>query len=120
MNVPTALIIEDDVSVATIFAEALRMAHYEPEIVGNGRNALTYLHENIPALILLDLHLPEVSGPDILQSVRADARLDNTRIIITTADPRLAEQLRGQVDFVLLKPISFGQLRDLTTRIRPD
>jgi len=115
-----AVIIEDDRSVALIYAEALRMAGYEPKIIPNGREALTYLNDHEPGLILLDLHLPEVPGGDILQKVRTDARLDDTLIFITTADPLLGEQYREQADLVLLKPISFGQLRDLTLRLKPD
>ena len=115
MNELKALIIEDDLSVAKIYAEALRMADYEAEIIRNGREALAFINENEPALILL-----EVQGGEILQTVRADARLADTQIIITTADPILGEEFREQVDLVLLKPISFGQLRDLTSRMKPD
>jgi two-component system response regulator TrcR len=120
MSELSALIIEDDLPLAKIYAKALRLAGYEPEIVPNGRDALSRLGEMAPELILLDLHLPEVPGSEILQSVRADPRLDNTQIIITTADPILGEEFRDQVDLVLLKPISFSQLRDLTLRMRPD
>ncbi len=114
-----ALIIEDDLSVANIYAEALRMAGYEPEIIHNGRDALNRLREVVPTIILLDLHLPEVSGPDIWQRIRAESRLNDTRIIVATADPLLAEEMRDHVDLVLLKPISFVQLRDLAIRIQP-
>lgn len=119
MSIWPALIIEDDRAVANIYAEALRLAEYEPEIIHNGRDALNRMSEMVPTLILLDLHLPGVSGEEILQSARADVRLHNTVIIITTADPILAEVFREQVDLVLLKPISFAQLRDLTSRMRP-
>ena len=40
-------------------------------------------------------------------------------IIITTADARMGDAYREQVDFVLIKPISFVQLRDLTKRLKP-
>ena len=116
----TAIIIEDDRSVATIYAEALRLAGYEPHIIFNGRDAVAYLAEKVPDLILLDLHLPGVTGGDILQAARANPRTAETIIFITTADPILGEQYRELADLVLLKPISFGQLRDLTLRMRPD
>jgi len=120
MAKPTAIVIEDDRTVANIYAEALRLAGYEPNIIFNGRDALTYLAEKMPHLILLDLHLPGVAGGDILQDIRADPRAAETTILIATADPILAEQYRELADLVLLKPISFGQLRDLTLRMRPD
>ena len=40
-------------------------------------------------------------------------------IIITTADARMGEAYSDQVDFVMIKPISFVQLRDLTSRLKP-
>ncbi len=72
-----------------------------------------------PALIILDLHLPFLSGKDLLYYIRADQRFTQTRIMLTTADTVLAENLREEADLVLLKPISPGQLRDLAKRLRP-
>jgi hypothetical protein len=44
--------------------------------------------------------------------------LSKTLVILATADYRTAEDLRDEADLVLLKPISFKQLRDLTARFR--
>lgn len=119
MSNPLALIIEDDPDAATIFSEALQAAGFETEIVRTGDKALKRLAVTTPDAVVLDLHLPHVSGTDILRQIRADARLAKTRMIIATADPRMAELLRDQADLVLLKPISFSQLRDLAARLRP-
>ncbi len=119
MSNPLALIIEDDPDAATIFSEALQAAGFETEIVRTGDKALKQLAVTTPDAVVLDLHLPHVSGTDILRQIRADARLAKTRMIIATADPRMAELLRDQTDLVLLKPISFSQLRDLAARLRP-
>ena len=116
---PLALVIEDDQKQATVFAQALRMAEYETEIIRDGQEALTRLGEVIPALVVLDLHLPKISGKDIFQQIRADQRLNQTRVMLATADPLFAETLRSKVDLVLLKPISFNQLRDLASRLQP-
>jgi hypothetical protein len=40
-------------------------------------------------------------------------------IILTTADARMSEAYSEQADFVMIKPISFVQLRDLTGRLKP-
>jgi len=114
-----ALIIEDEQKLANIFAEALRMAEFETEIVRDGDTALTRLAETNPSLVVLDLHLPHVSGREILQQIRTDERLAQTRVMLATADPLMADTLRDDADLVLIKPISFGQLRDLATRLRP-
>ncbi len=119
MTPPFALIVEDDPKLAAIFAQALQMAEFETEIVPDGEIALVRLAETTPAVVVLDLHLPNISGADILHQIRADTRLAKTRVMLTTADSVMAETLRSEADLVLLKPISFTQLRDLATRLRP-
>jgi len=115
-----ALIIEDDEDLANIFAEALRGIGLQIENITDGSAALNRLQSGeVPFVILLDMHLPHVSGKDLLKAVKNDARFTNTWIMITTADARLAEDYRDQVDFALIKPILFGQLRDLVNRLKP-
>lgn len=116
-----ALIIEDDEDLASIFAEALRGVGFEVELLSDGAAAQERLEKGpAPFLILLDMHLPHVSGADLLQNIiKRDERYADTTVIITTADARLGEAYNEQVDFVMIKPISFVQLRDLTSRLRP-
>ena len=116
-----ALIIEDDEDLASIFAEALRGIGYEVELVADGRLAQERLKTGTPPfLILLDMHLPHVSGADLLTNlIKRDERFAKTMVIITTADARMGDTYGDQVDFVLIKPISFVQLRDLTSRLMP-
>lgn len=116
---PLALIVEDDDEQVSIFNEALRRAEFETEIAQNGELALARLAETTPALVILDLHLPHVSGREILSHIRASDRLADTRVIIATAAPSTAELVRHDADLVLIKPISFIQLRDLASRMRP-
>jgi CheY-like chemotaxis protein len=116
-----ALIIEDDEDLANIFATALRGVGFEVEHIADGRIAQERLKTGTaPFLVLLDMHLPHISGGDLLTNViKRDERLSSAIIIITTADARMGEAYGDQVDFVLIKPISFIQLRDLTARLRP-
>ena len=70
MTNPFALSIEDDVKLATIFAEALQAAKFESKIIQDGRMALACLAEDQPIIVVLDLHLPHASGGDILHLIR--------------------------------------------------
>ena len=116
MSQPLAVIIEDEFDLAEIFTSALQAAAYETETINTGDAALKRLSEIVPNLIILDLHLPGVDGSQILRQIRADERLANTRVVIASADAALAQTL--DADLVLLKPISFSQLRDLTKRLQ--
>ena len=116
-----ALIIEDDEDLASIFAEALRGIGFDVELLEDGKVAQERLKNGVPPfLILLDMHLPHISGADLLTNIiKKDEKFKKTTVIITTADARMGEAYTEQVDFVMIKPISFIQLRDLTSRLKP-
>jgi DNA-binding response OmpR family regulator len=118
LSKPLALIIEDDYDLATIFEAALQAADFETEVIRAGDAALKRLETVTPSVVVLDLHLPQVIGTDILKHIRADARLTEARVMVTTSDARLAETVEDQADLVLIKPISFSQLRDMAMRLR--
>jgi DNA-binding response OmpR family regulator len=120
MSSQFALIVEDEIDLAIIFSRALQEAGFETQIVRAGDTALMWLDSTTPEVVVLDLHLPRVSGEDILGRIRADDRLAHTQVIIASADPRMAEELQDRADLVLLKPIGFSQLRDLAARLGCD
>ena len=117
---PLAYIVEDNKDTVTIFSGAMELAGYEVEVAYDGAVAQKRLTEIIPALVILDLHIPNVSGDILLQQIRSDDRLSTTRVFLATADANMASQLRDQAEIVLLKPIGFSQLRELAERFRPD
>jgi CheY-like chemotaxis protein len=119
MKKPLAIVIEDHEHTATIFGAALNTADYDTEVINDGSVALERLSEVTPSLIVLDLHLPHVSGEEILHQIREDERLEKTPVILATADPLLAELLSSDANLVLIKPISFDQLCELSKRLHP-
>ncbi|MCP4425826.1 MAG: response regulator [Chloroflexi bacterium] len=119
MNNASAFVIEDHEYTATIFASALQTAGFEVEIISNGETALSRLKEATPTLVVLDLHLPNVAGREILAQIRKDARLEKIPVILATADPLLANELSSDANLVLIKPISFDQLSILSSRLHP-
>ena len=116
---PLALVIEDSEDVALVFHTAMERAGYESEIIYDGALALERLAEVVPALVVLDLHLPGASGEQILKYIRSDSRLENLKVIIATADSNWAEKLANDSTISMLKPISFTQLRQIAERLRP-
>ncbi len=116
MTTPLAFVIEDDEDLATIFSKALQAAGCETEVISSGEKALERLAATVPFLVVLDLRLPGVTGQDILKHIKADPRLEETRVIVATAHPRAGEELRRLANLVLIKPVSFTQLRDLASR----
>lgn len=113
-----AFVIEDDQDLSNIFTEALKAAGFQVETIRDGAIARQRLKEATPEIVILDMHLPNVDGAELITQIRADERLNQTRVILATADALLGEYFDKKADLVLIKPISFSQLRDLTARYR--
>ncbi|HZU87148.1 MAG TPA: response regulator [Anaerolineaceae bacterium] len=117
MKKPVVLIVEDDRKLSTIYSLTLEETGFEIVTAADGIEAMAQLAQITPDLVLLDLHLPGIPGTQVLQHIRTEARLANVRVILATADDRLAETLEGQANMILLKPISPEQLSLLAARI---
>lgn len=114
---PLAMIIEDDEKLSIIFTAAIREAGFTPRTITRGDIALQELSIFQPRLVILDLNLPVVSGETILKAIRENPNLKKTQVIIATADAERARMLEQDGDLVLVKPVSYTQLRDLAYRI---
>ena len=117
-NMPMALVVEDDPDLVEIFQMALEAAGFEPMFISDGQVAIDTLPNINPQLIVLDLHLPHVSGAEILGAIRSSDHLKDVRVILASANPRWADELRSLVDLILDKPVSYRQLRDFAARFK--
>jgi len=117
MNRPFIMIVEDDVELGDIISSVLEDSGLHTETVRDGDMALDRITATEPDVILLDMHLPNVSGSEILANIRSTPKLSQTRVVITTADALLGRANEDKGDLVLIKPITFDQLLNLTTRL---
>jgi len=117
MNPPKALVIEDEPDLATIFSRALKAGGFSTEIAPNGKTTLSYLEQNVPDVIVLDLHLPDIDGLELLYKIRANDRLAKTKVIIASADAQMVQLAEDKADLILIKPVSVSQLKDLALRL---
>jgi signal transduction histidine kinase/DNA-binding response OmpR family regulator len=89
------LVVDDDAEVRDIVRSTVQGAGMRVAEAINGRAALDWLRANpLPALILLDLMMPEMDGFEFLDKVRADAGLRDVPIVVLTAK-ELTEQERA-------------------------
>jgi DNA-binding response OmpR family regulator len=118
MAAPIALVIEDEEDLATIFAEAIRTAGYKVEIIDDGVAGEKRLKAIVPDLVFLDLHLPGIDGGELLNRIRADARLSQTFVMVASADSAFADSVRRKANLTLVKPISYQQLSRMAQHVR--
>ena len=79
------LTIESDPVLHALLAVALERAGYSAEFARSGEGAFAFLDERLPRLILLDLHLAQESGLDILKRLKSDKVLKDIDVILISA-----------------------------------
>jgi two-component system response regulator AdeR len=117
MSKPLALIVEDAPEIAMIFADILSLSGLETETIADGESAIRRLDVLTPDIILLDMHLPLVSGHEVLQFIRSTERLSKTKVVAVTADVLRIPDIENLVDLTLIKPVTFDQISLLSTRL---
>jgi CheY-like chemotaxis protein/anti-sigma regulatory factor (Ser/Thr protein kinase) len=110
----TVLYVEDNLSNLQLIERLLaRQSGIKLLSAMQGRLGLDLAREHRPGLILLDLHLPDVHGSEVLRRLREDARTRDIPVVVISADasPKEIERLRaaGARDY-LTKPIDVRQL----------
>ena len=83
------------------------------EVSINGRGGLAAIREQRPDLILLDMHLPDISGMELLHELKADARTAAIPVVVVSADA-LTQQIEAAFQagcsHYLTKPVSVSEL----------
>lgn len=76
------LIIDDDENLSAVFETALQKGGLETVFSLNGKDGLTKARSEKPDLILLDQVLPDISGNEVLRTLKMDSQTQNIPVII--------------------------------------
>ena len=114
------LIVEDEDNIAIALDYLLTREGYDHDRIANGAEAVARIRETLPDLVLLDVMLPEVSGYEICQNVRADPALNGVKILMMTARGSAMERRKGLAlgaDGFIAKPFELKELRAEVQRL---
>ncbi|MBQ8598316.1 MAG: diguanylate cyclase [Lachnospiraceae bacterium] len=89
------ILLVDDVTLNIKCASEILNESYEITTAKSGRKALLALKETIPDLILLDEEMPEMSGYDVLEKIKAEPNLADIPVIFLTEDQDKKNESRG-------------------------
>ena len=109
----TIYIVEDDVNIREIERYALKNSGYHVEEFECGADLFKRLESKVPALILLDIMLPNEDGLDILTKIRADKNTAKVPIIMVTAKTSELDKVKGLdlgADDYISKPFGVMEL----------
>jgi two-component system, cell cycle response regulator DivK len=113
MTQHTILIVEDDPNSRKLLRDVLQAKGYETIEAGSGEDGVELAKTRLPALILMDIQLPRISGLDALRLIRTDARAKAIPVIAVTASVMTAQQqsvLDAGFDAFERKPVSVAGL----------
>jgi two-component system, OmpR family, phosphate regulon response regulator PhoB len=107
------LVVDDEPDIVALVVYHLAKASYRVSSAGNGADALAQIRKERPALVVLDLMLPDMSGFDILEKMRSDRSLADVAVLTLTARGDEPDRIRGLTlgsDDYLTKPFSPQEL----------
>jgi DNA-binding response OmpR family regulator len=102
------LVVDDNIDAATTLARILRLSGHDVEVVHDGAAALLAARKLRPAFIFLDIGLPGMDGFQVAESLKREAGLESTRVIVVTGRSSDEDRRRlrdAGVDYYLVKPV---------------
>lgn len=112
------LVVEDEADCRKVLVEAIQ-SRASAVGVANGLEAITFLRclPSLPQLVLLDLHMPVMTGSQFLEAARRDRRLADLPVVLLSGAADLTEQARALgASGYLIKPLDFRRLLTLVDR----
>ncbi len=112
MIAPLVLVVEDDPSVRGLLHTLLAAQGYRVAVADDGLAGLVEASSTGPALILLDLMMPDLGGLRVLEELRADPVLAAVPVLVVTGkvDAVPALQVELGADSVFTKPFAVAEL----------
>lgn len=107
------LVVDDEADIVALVAYHLAKAGYRVSTAANGSDALASARQERPALVVLDLMLPGLSGYEVLEHLRASEGTRDIAVLMLTARREEPDRIRGLslgADDYLTKPFSPQEL----------
>ncbi|MBE5890380.1 MAG: diguanylate cyclase [Lachnospiraceae bacterium] len=96
MKTNSTILFVDDDNMNVKIGRTILSKHYQVDVAMSGHEALDYLRTHaLPSLMLLDLHMPDMSGLDVLRKLKEDPIYDHLPVIILTADDDRSSEVEG-------------------------
>lgn len=107
------LAVDDESDVLLIIKTALMSEGYAVSTAANGPDALALAGEQRPDLIILDMMMPEMSGFEVLQTLRSQQATENIPVIMLTGvsdKGKIRQAIDSGIDYYIVKPFEFHDL----------
>lgn len=110
------LVIDDERTIRLLLEKYLSANNYEVEAKGDGQQALEWLEENLPDLVICDIQMPNMGGYEFLEKLRQRGYTKHTPVIMLAGTESSSDRVKcytlGAQDF-LVKPFNPEELSAL-------
>ena len=110
----TILVVDDQIDACRALVRLLRHYGHDATCLGSGPDALTFLTQTLPDLLILDVMMPGMDGLDVLRVIRSDPRLQKLPVVLFSAlsDPKFREYAlnEGASDYWVKGALDFSRL----------
>jgi CheY-like chemotaxis protein len=93
MTKPRILVVDDDGPILLLMKNLLREFGFEAGVASSGTEALAMVGQQAPDLVLLDLHMPGMSGAEVVRALRAKNGLAQMPILMLSGAPMSQKEL---------------------------
>jgi DNA-binding response OmpR family regulator len=109
---PRVLVMEDDPSVRSLLHTLLESEGYDVVTASDGLSGLVQASARPPALVLLDIMMPDLGGLRVLQELRADPALAEVPVVVVTGRVEAVPELEADLGdaSVFIKPFGVPEL----------
>jgi CheY-like chemotaxis protein len=111
-------VVDDDTDIREALAELLHEEGFSVVTASDGRDALEKLKRTpgIPCVILLDLMMPVMTGPQLYAELKADPQLAPIPVVVVSADGDVRKKAAALSGEYLAKPLRFDTVLDVVNR----
>ncbi|MDR1826787.1 MAG: response regulator transcription factor [Methylobacteriaceae bacterium] len=110
----TILVVDDELKILEVVVSYLTSKGFTVQAAVNGRKALEMFHREPPALVILDLMLPDISGEEVCREIRKTSRVPVIMLTAKVAESDIVDGLSLGADDYVTKPFS---LKELSARV---
>ena len=107
------MIVDDDRTTVKLLQTLLELDGYQVAVVGRGADVVPLAQQTAPDIFLMDYHLSDMDGVEVIRELRALSQFASTPIVMTSGLDVKDEALRAGANVFLVKPFEPDQLPSL-------
>ena len=112
-SLPRVFVVDDEKPILLLMDRILRAHQFEPRTFPSGSAALEHMSLDKPALVLVDMHMPQMSGEEFIRRMRQEDGNRGVPVLILSGDRLAAEEVRKMgAEGAIQKPFQLETLLD--------